>query len=159
MKLSEKIDLTEVNEVIKSMLIILFLAGSIHNFYVSRKNDVYIAKKMNLILILILFGLVSFYLCYQLDHTLLGYIIVVSAIIYLTSFTSTPGIGKDGVNVMMGTTTLIKNIKFKDIQGIAFKETTNKDFKVLINAFGSEYHQIYENKNKVKVVELFKKVK
>ncbi|MCR8968752.1 hypothetical protein [Facklamia sp. 7083-14-GEN3] len=109
--------------------------------------------------ILIIFGLVSFYLCYTLDNTILGYIAVVSAITYVISFTFTPGIGKNGVSLMMGSTTLIKNAKFNNIKSIKYKEIGHEDFKVIINVYGNEYHQFYKNRDKDKVVELFKNVK
>ncbi|SDF77504.1 hypothetical protein SAMN05421791_1011 [Facklamia miroungae] len=144
---------------LKILLIIIFIIGSIHNFYIAKENDVYISRKKILTTLLIIFGLVSFYLCYTLDNTILGYITVASAITYLISFTFTPGIGKDGVTIMMGSTTLIKNAKFNDIKNIKYKETDNEDFKVIINVFGNEYHQFYKNRDKNKVVELLKNVK
>lgn len=49
-----------------------------------------------------MFTAVASGLCYRFDNTVLGYAIVISAVLLIYTLTFFPDIKKDGVNIFMG---------------------------------------------------------
>lgn len=128
----------------------------IYNFYLIKNTIVFIKKKPIYILITSLFAIVSYYLCYKYDGTKLGYIIVFLAVIAVISYIFTPGITKNGINVMFGTTHLIKHINYENIKDISYSDKNNDEFEIKYKAYGNEFTQVYDYKDKSKVIDILK---
>ena len=139
---------------LKIFVSLVFLAGIIWNYSITRKNIVRIKKKIEFILIIAIFAMVAFYLCYRFDHSLLGYCVSISAVAFAFTFIFTPGISKEGVNLFLGTTALIKHVKFDEIKDVRYKDISENAFALKIDVFGKTYHQIYRMEDKDRVADL-----
>ena len=144
---------------IKLLVLSQFLAGISWNCFITRKNKVRIKKKISIILLLVVFGLFALYLASKFDDSLSGYCISISAIVFVYTFIFNPGISYEAVNVFLGTTPLIKQIKFDEIENISYKDINEDSFEIQIDAFGRTYSQIYSIEDKDKVLELIKNIR
>lgn len=85
-----------------------------------------------------MFTAVTSGLRYRFDNTVLGYAIVISAVLLIYTLIFFPGIRKDGINIFMGVNPLFKNVSFNDINSSSLKEDNN-NLKLLIKSYGSIY--------------------
>lgn len=83
----------------------------------------------------------------------MGFLILLSAILLVYTIGFLPGIGKDGINIFMGTSPILKFISFDQIKDINVAENYN-DIELRINAFGDTYKQVYEMKDKEQVIKI-----
>ncbi|MFB0918490.1 MAG: hypothetical protein QMB63_05415 [Clostridiaceae bacterium] len=141
---------------IKIVLLILFLLASFYNYSISRKNIVNVKKEPILFILIAMFGVIVLFLCYKYDNTFLGYLVVLGAFLLVISISITPGISKEGINIILGNAKLNKQVKFNEISKISYNDIAKDKFKITINAFSNEYNQIYDISNKSKVLKLLK---
>ena len=144
---------------IKFIILISFVVGAFYNYILSKYNIISIKKRPIFIILLILFGILGTFLCYKLDHTILGYIIVISAILFFYSFTFFPGITKEGINVFLGGITFIKHIKANEIDNLEYREKNSEDFELIIKAYGNTFTQIYHMKDRDRILKLLSALK
>lgn len=133
----------------------MFIIPAIYNFMIHRNNIINI-KKPIFGFILAMFIAVASGLCYRFDNTVLGYAIVISAVLLIYKVIFFPGIRKDGVNIFMGVNPLLKNVSFNDINSSSLKEDNN-NLKIIIKAYGNTYIQTYAIENKDMIVSNLKK--
>ena len=86
----------------------------------------------------------------------MGFLILISAILLVYTIGFLPGIGKDGISVFMGATSILKFIRFDQIKDVKLKENYN-DIKISIKAFGNTYKQVYEMKDRDEIIKILDK--
>ena len=86
----------------------------------------------------------------------MGFLILLSAILLGYTIVFLPGIGKDGISVFMGSTSILKFISFDQIKDVKLAENYN-DIKISIKAFGDTYKQIYEMKDRDEIIKILDK--
>ncbi len=86
----------------------------------------------------------------------MGFLILLSAILLAYTIEFLPGIGEDGIIVLMGSTPILKFISFNQIKDVSFVENYN-DIKISINAFGNKYKQVYELKDRDEIIKILDK--
>ena len=116
----------------------MLIVPSFYNFIDQRNNKIRVKKNSNLGFILAIFASITSIFWYRLDRSLLGFLILLSAILLVYTIGFLPGIGKDGISVFMGSTPILKFISFDQIKDVSLKENYN-DIKLSINAFGEIY--------------------
>ena len=141
---------------LKIIILVFFITVSILNYRQKRKNIINIKKKTVIFLIIGLFSIVSTYICYKFDNSILGYLIVLSAIITIYTFCFYPGITKNGINIFLGTTPLIKFVDFSEISKIDLEENKNNELVLIIDVYGNTFKQIYNFKDKDEIEKLLK---
>lgn len=83
----------------------------------------------------------------------MGFLILLSAILFVYTIGFLPGIGKDGISVFMGYSPILKFISFDQIKDVSLVENYN-DIKIRINAFGDTYKQVYEIKDRDEIIKI-----
>ena len=86
----------------------------------------------------------------------MGFLILISAILLVYTTEFLPGIGEDGISVFMGATPILKFISFDQIKDVNLTENYN-DIKLNIHAFGDTYKQVYEMKDRDKIIKILDK--
>lgn len=141
---------------VKVLVLLMFIVPSFYNFIVQRNNKIRVKKNSDLGLILAIFAAVTSIFWYRLDRTLMGFLILLSAILLAYTIGFLPGIGKDGISVFMGATPILKFISFDQIIDVRLAENYN-DIKLSINAFGNTYKQVYEMKDRDEIIKILDK--
>ena len=141
---------------VKVLLLLMLIAPSFYNFIVQRNNKIRVKKSSGLGLILAIFAAVTSIFWYRLDMTLMGFLILLSAILLGYTIVFLPGIGKDGISVFMGATPILKFISFDQIKDVSLIENYN-DIKISIKAFGNTYKQVYEMKDRDELIKILDK--
>lgn len=59
-----------------------------------------------------------------------------------------PGIRKDGFNIFLGSSPILKFVSFDKVKGVGIKSGKNNDLELTIRAYGNTYSQIYDLKDK-----------
>ena len=145
-------------KLLKIIILLFFITISILNYRRKRENIVSVKKQPIILFGIALFTVITSYICYRFDNSVLGYLIVLSAVVLAWTFAFYPGITKDGVNIFMGSTPIITFAKFSEIKKIDIVE--NKDnVKLKINVFGSTFSQVYRLEDRDKVIEKIEKKK
>ena len=141
---------------IKVVVLLMLIVPSFYNFIVQRKNKIRVKKNSGLGLILAIFAYITSVFWYRLDRSLMGFLILISAILLVYTIEFLPGIGKDGISVFMGATPILKFISFDQIKDVSLKENYN-DIKISIKAFGNTYKQVYEMKDRDEIIKILDK--
>lgn len=141
---------------VKVLVLLMLIVPSFYNFIVQRNNKIRVKKNSNLGFILAIFASITSIFWYRLDRTLMGFLILLSAILLVYTVEFLPGIGKDGISVFMGATPILKFINFDQIKDVRLKENYN-DIKIRINAFGDTYKQVYEMKDRDEIIKILDK--
>ena len=84
---------------LKIIVLLMFIVPTIYNFIIHRNNIINTKKKPIFGFILAIFALIAGGLCYRLDNTVLGYVIVISAVLLIYTLIFFSGIRKDGFNI------------------------------------------------------------
>lgn len=92
--------------------------------------------------ILAIFALLASGLCYRLANIVLGYAIAVTAVLLIYTVMLFPGIRKDGFNIFLGSSTILKFVSFDRVKGVGIKSSKNNDLELTIMAHGNTYSQI-----------------
>lgn len=141
---------------VKVLVLLMLIVPSFYNFIFQRNNKIRVKKNSNLGFILAIFASITSIFWYRLDRTLMGFLILLSAILLVYTVEFLPGIGKDGISVFMGATPILKFINFDQIKDVRLKENYN-DIKIRINAFGDTYKQVYEMKDRDEIIKILDK--
>ncbi|WP_282929333.1 hypothetical protein [Anaerococcus sp. Marseille-Q7828] len=138
---------------VKVVVLLMLIVPTIYNFIVQRNNKIRVKKNSDLGFILAIFASITSIFWYRLDRSLMGFLILLSAILLVYTIGFLPGLGKDGIGVFMGYSPILKFISFDQIKDINVAENYN-DIELRINAFGDTYKQVYEMKDKEQVIKL-----
>lgn len=141
---------------LKVIVLLMLIAPTIYNFVIQRSNKIRVKKNSDLGFILAIFASITSIFWYRLDRTLMGFLILLSAIMLAYTIEFLPGIGKDGISVFMGATPILKFINFDQVKDVNLKENYN-DIKLSINAFGNTYKQVYEMKDRDEIIKILDK--
>lgn len=79
---------------LKIIVLLMFIVPTIYNFTIHRNNIINTKKKPIFGFILAIFTAVASGLCYRFDNTVLGYAIVISAVLLIYTVIFFPGIKK-----------------------------------------------------------------
>ena len=141
---------------VKVLVLLMLIVPTIYNFMVQRNNKIRVKKNSDLGFILAIFASITSLFWYRLDRSLMGFLIMLSAILLAYTIEFLPGIGKDGIIVFMGSTPILKFISFDQIKDVSLVENYN-DIKISINAFGDTYKQLYEMKDRDEIIKVLDK--
>lgn len=140
---------------VKVLVLLMLIVPSFYNFIVQRNNKIRV-KKSNLGFTLAIFASITSIFWYRLDRGLMGFMILLSAILLVYTLGFLPGIGTDGISVFMWSTPILKFISFDQIKDVSLVENYN-DIKLSINAFGDTYKQLYEMKDRDEIIKFLDK--
>ena len=129
---------------IKILVIIMFLVPTIINYKHKRKNIFDVKKRTKEMIGVVALLIVGSYMCFKFDNTVLGYLIVFAATIMLYTSVFFQGITEEGINIFLGTSPILKFVKFDEINKIDMKENDKDELIVTIEAFGTTFVQVYE---------------
>lgn len=124
---------------LKIIVLIMFIVPIIYNFIIHRNNIINTKKKPIFGFILAIFALLVSGLCYRFDNTVLGYAIVISAILLIYTVMFFPGIRKDGFNIFLGSSPILQFVSFDKIKSVVIKSNKNNDLELIIRAHGNTY--------------------
>ena len=133
---------------LKIIVLLMFIIPVIYNFTIHRNNIINTKKKPLYGFILSIFAVVVSGLCYRLDNTVLGYAIAISAVLFVYTVIFFPGIRKDGFNIFLGSTPILKFVSFDKVKSVGIKSSKNNDLELTIKAHGDTYSQTYDLKDK-----------
>lgn len=97
---------------VKVVLLLMLIVPSFYNFIVQRNNKIRVKKNSDLGFILAIIAAVTSIFWYRLDRSLMGFMILLSAILLVYTIGFLPGIGEDGISVFMGYSPILKFISF-----------------------------------------------
>ena len=138
---------------VKVLVLLMLIVPSFYNFIAQRNNKIRVKKSSGLGFILAIFASITSLFWYRLDRSLMGFLVLLSAILLVYTIGFLPGIGKDGMSVFMGYSPILKSISFDQIKDINVAEHYN-DIELRINAFGDTYKQVYEIKDKEQMIKI-----
>lgn len=133
---------------LKIIFLLMIIVPTIYNFTIHRNNIINTKKKPIFGFILAIFALLASGLCYRLDNTVLGYAIAISAVLLIYTIIFFPGIRKDGFNIFLGSTPILKFVSFDKVKSVSIKSSKNNDLGLTIKAHGDTYSQTYDLKDK-----------
>lgn len=140
---------------VKVLVLLMLIVPSFYNFIVQRNNKIRV-KKSNLGFTLAIFASITSIFWYRLDRGLMGFMILLSAILLVYTLGFLPCIGTDGISVFMWSTPILKFISFDKIKSIDVKENDD-NLNLSIKAFGDTYKQIYDIKNREDIFNILEK--
>ena len=126
----------------------MIIVPTIYNFTIHKNNIINTKKKPIFGFILAIFALLAGGLCYRLDNTVLGYVIVISAVLLIYTLIFFSGIRKDGFNIFLGASPILKFVSFDKVKSGGIKSSKNNDLELTIKAYGNTYSQTYDLKDK-----------
>lgn len=138
---------------LKVVVLLMFIVPSFYNFIVQRNNKIRVKKNSKLGFILAIFAFITGLFWYRLDRSLMGFLILLSAILLIYTIGFLPGMGKDGISVFMGATPILKFISFDQIKDVSLKENYN-DINLRIKALRDTYKQVYEMKDRDELIKI-----
>ena len=142
---------------LKIIVLLIFIVPTIYNFIIHRDNMINTKKKPIFGFILALFTIFASGLCYRLDNTVLGYAIVISAVLLIYIVIFFTGMRKDGFVIFMGASPILELISFDKMNSVDIKKDKSNDLDLIIKAHGSTYIQTYTIENKDMIVSNLKK--
>ena len=131
----------------------MFLVPTIINYKHKRENIAEVKKKTNEIIWIVLLLIVGSYICYKFDNTIIGYLVALAATMMLYTSVFFQGFTEKGINIFLGTSPILKFVKFDEINKIDMKENNKDELKVTIEAYGTTFVQVY---NKETGMNIFK---
>lgn len=133
----------------KFFILILFLANIFYNFSLKRKNIVSVKLERKFLLIIFIFGLVILFMTYMFSSkSTLDFLLALSSIVLLFSIISSPGIRRDGFNIFMGSTTLIKFAPFDKVKNIKIDSFYDDKIILSLHVFYNSYKLTFDSKYK-----------
>ena len=133
---------------LKIIVLLMFIVPIIYNFIIHRNNIINTKKKPIFRFILAIFALLVSGLCYRLDNTVLGYAIAITAVLLIYTVMFFPGMRKDGFNIFLGSSPILKFVSFDKIKSVGINSSKNNDLELTIRAHGNTYSQTYDLKDK-----------
>ena len=133
---------------LKIIVLLMFIVPTIYNSIIHRNNIINTKKKPIFVFILAIFALLASYLWYRLDNRVLGYAIAIIAVLLIYTVMFFPGIRKDGFNIFLGSSPILKFVSFDRIKGVGITSNKNNDLELTIRAHGKTYSQICDLQDK-----------
>ncbi|WP_394022546.1 hypothetical protein ACF3NF_05675 [Anaerococcus martiniensis] len=133
---------------LKIIVLLMFIVPTIYNYIIHRNNIINTKKKPIFGFMFAIFALVASGLCYRLDNTVLGYAVAISAVLLIHTIIFFPGIRKDGFNIFLGASPILKFVSFDKVKSVGIKSSKNNDLELTIKAHGNTYNQTYDLKDK-----------
>lgn len=133
---------------LKIIVLLMFIVPTIYNFIIHRNNIINTKKKPIFGFILAIFALLAIDLCYRLDNRVLGYAIAITAVLLIYTVMFFLGIRKDGFNIFLGSSPILKFVSFDKIKSVSIRSSKNKYLELTISAHGNTYSQTYDLKDK-----------
>ena len=95
-------------------------------------------------------------LWYRLDNRVLVYAIAITAVLLIYTVMFFPSIRKDGFNIFLGSSPILKFVSFDKVKGVGIKSNKNNDLELTIRAYGNTYSQTYDLKDKDFIIKILK---
>lgn len=113
----------------------------------------------SILFVIIIFSLFLFFLTYKFSHFSWDYLLALTSIVLIYSLAFSPGIREDGLNVFMGTSSIIKFAPFSEIKNIGID--TSRDGKIILNieVFSDTYKETFDCKDRETIENLLKNFK
>lgn len=134
--------------IIEYIVFLMLLVPTIYNFIIHRNNIINTKKKPIFGFISAIFALLASGFWYRLDNTVLGYAIVISAVLLIYTVMFFSGIRKDGFNIFLGSSPILKFVSFYRIKGVGITSNKNNDLELTIRPHGKTYSQICDLQDK-----------
>lgn len=141
---------------LKIIVLLMFIVPTIYNFIIHRNNIKNTKNKPIFGFILAIFALLASGLWYRLDNRVLGYTIAITAVLLIYTVMFFPSIRKDGFNIFLGSSPILKFVSFDKLNGVGIKSNKNNDLELTIRAHGNTYSQIYDLKYKDFIIKILK---
>ena len=140
-------------------ILILFLINIFYNFRLKKKNIVSVKREKPILFVIFIFSLILFFLTYKFSHSSWYYLLALTSIVLIYSFAFSPGIREDGLNIFMGTSSIIKFAPFSEFKNIDID--TFRDGKIILNidVFSDTYKETFDSKNRETIENLLKNFK
>lgn len=129
---------------VKILVFLTFAINYLYNLKCKQQNKINVKIQSKIILIISVFAIVVFVICYKFDNTLLGYLVAIFATASIYSSVFYQGISEKGINITMNATTILKFVRFDEIKKINI-EKKNDNLKIKIYAYGNTFTQIYDS--------------
>lgn len=146
-------NLQEGSYLIKILVLIMFLVPTIINYKHKRKNILDVKKSTKEIIWVVALLIVGSYLCYRFDNTVIGYLIALAATMMLYTSVFFQGFTEKGINIFLGTSPILKFVKFGEINKIDMEENNKDELKVTIEAYGTTFVQVYNKETGMNIFE------
>lgn len=135
---------------LKIIMLIAFLIGSIYNFRMGYSNEISIKIKATFLIIIGAYSILILIMAGKKDGSLFGFILALSTIILLVSNILSRGVRKDGFVVMHGASPLLLLIKKSDVKDISLEEK-KAEIKLKIKAKGSYFVESFGEEDRKKL--------
>lgn len=122
----------------------MFILPSMLNYRQKRKNIFDVKKRTKEMIWVVALLIVGSYMCYKFDNTLLGYLIVLAVTTMLYAFVFFQGFTEEGINIFLGTSPILKFVKFDEINTIDMEENDKDELILTIEVYGTNFVQVYE---------------
>lgn len=133
----------------KVFILILFLINIFFNFSLKRKNIISVKLERKFLFVIFIFGLLAFSMAYRFSsRSTLDFLLALSSIVLLFSIISSPGIRADGLNIFMGSTTLIKFALFDNVKDIKIDSSNDDKVILSLHVFYNSYKFTFDSKYK-----------
>ncbi|OFO61164.1 hypothetical protein HMPREF3023_02945 [Peptoniphilus sp. HMSC075B08] len=139
----------------KFFILILFLINIFYNFSLKRKNIVFVKLEKKFSFVVFIFGLLVLFMTYRFSsRSILDFLLALSSIVLLFSIISSPGIRRDGFNIFMGSTTLIKFAPFDKVKNIKIDSSNDDKVILSLHVFYNSYKLTFDSKYKNEIENL-----
>ena len=139
----------------KVFILILFLINIFFNFSLKRKNIISVKLERKFLFVIFIFGLLAFSMAYRFSsRSTLDFLLALSSIVLLFSIISSPGIRRDGFNIFMGSTTLIKFAPFDKVKNIKIDSFYDDKIILSLHVFYNSYKLTFDSKYKNEIENL-----
>lgn len=138
---------------IKIIVLTMFLVPTIINYKHKRENILEVKKKSKEMICVVLLLIVGSFICYKFDNTIIGYLVALAATMMLYTSVFFQGFTEKGINIFLGTSPILKFIKFDEINKIDMEENNKDELILTIEAYGTTFVQVY---NKETGMNIFK---
>lgn len=116
-------------------------------------------REKPILFVIFIFSLILFFLTYKFSHSSWDYLLALTSIVLIYSFAFSPGIREDGLNVFMGTSSIIKFAPYSEIKNIDID--TSRDGKIILNidVFSDTYKETFDCKYRETIENILKNFK
>ncbi len=139
---------------LKYIVLLVLIIHFIYNYKCKSKNIINVKKQPIIFVLILLSAIIFCFICYYFDNSILGYLIVSFATMSIYTSYFYQGITNNGIHIFLGTTPLLKFARFEDIKKICIEKSKKDEFKLTIYVFGNEFHQIYNIKDKDRILKI-----
>lgn len=146
-------NLQEGSYLIKILVLIMFLVPTITNYKHKRENILEVKKKPKEMIGVLALLIVGSFICYKFDNTIIGYLVALTATMILYTSVFFQGFTEKGINIFLGTSPILKFVKFDEISSIDLKENNKDELILTIEAYGTTFVQVYNKETGMNIFE------